>query len=210
MARKQAADFAQKQQRIRDGAAELFARDGFDATSIADIASACGVAKSLVYHYFESKEEILFDLLGAHMDALLAAAEAALGVSDDPERQFRAFVRAHLKLYAHARAKHILLLNGLRSLPEGRRKAIVAKERRLIGMAADLLTRLAPELAAQKALRMPAAMSFYGLINWTYTWYRADGAMTPEAFADMAAEMVLRGLPAAVARQIERVPAFSQ
>jgi AcrR family transcriptional regulator len=210
MARRQAADFAQKQQRIRDGAALLFARDGFDATSIADIASACGVAKSLVYHYFESKEEILFDLLSAHMDALLAAAEDALASGDDPERQFRAFVRAHLRLYAHARAKHILLLNGLRSLPDGRRKAIVAKERRLISMAADLLARVAPGLAAQSDLRMPAAMSFYGLINWTYTWYRADGAMTPEAFADMAAELVLRGLPAAVARQAERVPAFSK
>jgi AcrR family transcriptional regulator len=200
MARKQAADFAQKQQRIRDGAAELFARDGVDATSIADIASSCGVAKSLVYHYFESKEEILFDLLSAHMDALLAAAEEALTTSDDPERQFRAFVRAHLRLYAHARAKHILLLSGLRSLPDGRRKAIIAKERRLVGMAADLLARVAPELAAQKDLRMPAAMSFYGLINWTYTWYREDGAVSPEAFADMAADIILRGLPAAVAR----------
>jgi AcrR family transcriptional regulator len=203
MARRQAADFAAKQQRIRDSAAELFARDGFAATSIVDIASACGVAKSLVYHYFDSKEEILDDLLNAHMDALLAAAEDALASGGDPERQFRAFVRAHLRLYAHARARHILLLNGLGSLPEARRKAIVAKERRLIAMAADLLARVAPELAMQKDLRMPAAMSFYGLINWTYTWYRADGAMTPEAFADMAAELVLRGLPAAVARQSE-------
>jgi AcrR family transcriptional regulator len=208
MARRQAADYAAKQQRIRNGAAELFAHSGFAATSIADIAQACGVAKSLVYHYFDSKEEILYDLLSAHMDALLAAAEEALSVSDEPERQFREFVRAHLRLYAHARAKHILLLNGLSSLPPQRRKAIVARERRLIAMAADLLARLAPGVAARPDLRMPAAMSFYGLINWTYTWYRADGKMAPEEFADMAAEIILRGLPAAVAQHHERTSEF--
>ncbi len=210
MARPQAADYAAKQQRIRDGAAELFARDGFAATSITDIASACGVAKSLVYHYFESKEEILYDLLSAHMDALLAAAETALDANDEPERQFRDFVRAHLRLYAHARAKHILLLNGLSSLPAQRRAAIVARERRLIEMAADLLARVAPGIGTRPELRMPAAMSFYGLINWTYTWYRADGAMAPEAFADMAADIILRGLPAAVAPRDEPATAFAK
>lgn len=210
MARRQAADYAAKQQRIRDDAAELFARDGFAATSIADIASACGVAKSLVYHYFDSKEEILFDLLSTHMDALLAAAEEAIAAGGTPERQFREFVRAHLRLYADARAKHILLLNGLGSLPDTRRKAIVAKERRLVALAADLLARLAPGLVVQKALRQPAAMSFYGLINWTYTWYRADGAMAPEAFADMAADIILRGLPAAVGAQAQVASAFSK
>lgn len=209
MARPQAADYAAKQQRIRDGAAELFARDGVAATSIADIASACGVAKSLVYHYFESKEEILYDLLSAHMDALLAAAEEALDAGEAPEIQFRAFVRAHLRLYAHARAKHILLLNGLNSLPAQRRAAIVARERRLIDMAADLLACVAPGLVARPELRMPAAMSFYGLINWTYTWYRADGAMTPEAFAEMAADIILRGLPAAAQRDA-RTSAFAK
>lgn len=209
MARPQAADYAAKQQRIRDGAAELFARDGFAATSIADIASACGVAKSLVYHYFESKEDILYDLLSAHMDALLAAAEDALDAGDEPVQQFREFVRAHLRLYAHARAKHVLLLNGLSSLPEQRRAAIVARERRLIDMAAGLLARVAPGIASRPELRMPAAMSFYGLINWTYTWYRADGAMAPEDFADMAADIILRGLPAAVTQRDARTAAFA-
>jgi hypothetical protein len=51
-------------------------------------------------------------------------------------------------------------------------------------------------------------MSFYGLINWTYTWYRADGKMAPEEFADMAAEIILHGLPAAVAQHQERTSAF--
>lgn len=202
MARPQADDYAEKQQLIRDRAAELFARRGFAGASIADIAAACDCAKSLIYHYFDSKEAILYDLLQAHVRALLDAARNALAQGGSPEEQFRAFVRAHLELYGDARAKHILLLNELDSLPAARKSSIVALERELVSMAADLLQQLAPDLAS-KALRMPVAMSFYGLINWTYTWYRADAGLSPSALADLAADLFLRGLPKAV----ERFPA---
>jgi|GEM_PF-48682 Transcriptional regulator len=200
MARPQAEDYAAKQQVIRDRAAELFAARGFAATSISDIAAACNCAKSLIYHYFGSKEDILFDLLKAHVEALYGAARAALDQESDPEARFRAFVRALLDLYAHARAKHILLLNELDNLPPSRKGSIVALERQLVELAADLFEGLAPGLGKERMLRIPIAMSFYGMINWTYTWYRPGGPLSPRRFADLAADLFLRGMPAAIER----------
>ena len=194
MARPRAEDYAEKQQRIRDCAAELFAARGFEATSAADIADGGGFSKALIYHYFKSKEEILQDLLEAHMDGLVEAAETALASAGEPRARLRAFVQALMRIYATARARHILLLNELDSLPRKGRAAIVAKERRLVSLAADLFSDIAPGLAGQLRLRTPVAMAFYGMINWTCTWYRPDGPVGPEEFADLACDLFLDGL----------------
>lgn len=194
MARPRAEDYAEKQQRIRDCAAELFAARGFGATSAADIAGEGGFSKALIYHYFGSKEEILQDLLEAHMDALLVAVEASLREDDSPRTRLRAFVRAHMQLYATSRAKHMLLINELDSLPGKGRAAIVAKQRKLIGLAGELFAAVAPSLKSQPDIRFPTVMSFYGMINWTCIWYRPDGSLSPDQFADLASDLFLDGL----------------
>ncbi|MGQ0662012.1 MAG: TetR family transcriptional regulator [Pseudomonadota bacterium] len=198
MARRRAAEYDRRRQLIRERAAELFARRGFAGASAADIAAACTCSKALIYHYFPSKEAILYDLLRAYMTALVAAAEAAVAGSAGPRRQFRALTRAHMRIYATARPKHILLLNELDRLPARHRARIIALERRLVRLAADLFERLAPALKRRPELRMPVAMGFYGLINWTTTWYRPTGRLGPNAFADLAAALFLDGLTAAV------------
>ena len=60
MARTQAPDYEERRIAIIDKAAELFARRGFMGASVADLAAACQTSKSLIYHYFPSKEDILF------------------------------------------------------------------------------------------------------------------------------------------------------
>ncbi|MCM0018926.1 MAG: TetR/AcrR family transcriptional regulator [Tagaea sp.] len=194
MPRARAGDFGAKQQTIRDRAAALFATRGFAATSTADVARACGISKALIWHYFESKEAILYDLLLAHVGALQAAADAALAESADPRAQFRAFLRAHLRLYAHARERHALLAGSLDVLAPKQRATIVAKQRKLVETAAKLLARLAPAMEAKPGLAWPAGMGLYGFINWTYTWYDPDGPMGPERFADFACEVFLGGI----------------
>jgi AcrR family transcriptional regulator len=206
MARPQAGDYGEKQQLIRDRAAELFAARGFAGASIADVAAACGCAKSLIYHYFDSKEEILSDLLEAHVRALITGAEAAVARGGGAQARFRALVHAHMSLYVGARAKHVLLLNELGSLPRARRATIVALERRLIDLTAGVLAELVPDLAEAPTLRMPVAMSFYGMINWTHTWYRPDGPLAPAALGDLITELFLRGLPATVVAQTAGAP----
>lgn len=211
MARPRAEDYAEKQQRIRDCAAELFAARGFEATSAAEIAAEGGISKALIYHYFESKEEILQDLLETHMDALLSAAEAALHEGDEPRTRLRAFVRAHMRLYATARAKHLLLINELGSLPARGRAAIVAKQRKLVGLAAELFAAVAPALKDQSGMRFPTVMSFYGMINWTCIWYRPDGALSPDQFADLASDLFLDGLTGRFSKRVQtrRIPSPS-
>jgi AcrR family transcriptional regulator len=200
VARGRAADYADKRREIGDAAARLFAERGFAAVSISDIARACGCAKSLIYHYYPSKEQILADLLLSHVEALLGAAKAARAASAEPREQFRAFLRGHMRLYADARYFHVLLLNSLPHLPDQERAKVRRIERELVAIATEILVRLVPALADKPQLLRPSAMNLYALINWTHVWYDASGPLKPEAFADFAGDLFLDGLAAAAGR----------
>ena len=71
MARTQAADYEERRTAIVEQAARLFAERGFLGASIADLAEACDSSKSLIYHYYASKEDILYDVMHSHVRALL-------------------------------------------------------------------------------------------------------------------------------------------
>lgn len=194
MARPQAADYADKREAILDMAAELFARRGFAGASLADLAEASGYSKSSLYHYFGDKQAILYQAMQAHLAELTAIADTAMDVALPPEQQLRRFARATMRAYATARWKHRLLVNETASLAAPEQRRVVAAQRALVERVADLLERLRP--AANAAERWPNAMLFYGMLNFTYTWYDPAGAVTPEALADRAVSVFLDGFGA--------------
>lgn len=187
MARKQAADYEEKRSAIVDEAARLFAEKGFAGASLADLAYACDMSKSLFYHYYPSKEAILFAVMNGHMDDLLTAIEAPSG--DNPQDALRKFSRALLRRYAGAAAKQKVLLYELSSLPKAEREEIVAKERRLIAHVEALIA--GSRGVSKKPLLRAQAMLFFGMLNWTHSWLKPGGAISRDEVADMAARMAL-------------------
>ena len=193
MARTRSDAYPGNQQLILDRAAALFADRGFARASIAELARACRFSKAWLYHYYESKEQILHAMLDAHMRELVQASRQAIASSDDPAAQFRAFIRANVAIYARAPAKHMVLMTDLDHLAEAEREAIRQMERDLVDMVVDVLRRLNPSLAAHRALQKAYAMLFYGMINWTYVWYDPDGPVGPDRLAELAADLFLDG-----------------
>jgi AcrR family transcriptional regulator len=196
MARTRSVHYPENQALILDTAARLFAARGFTRTSIAELARACTCSKALLYHYYASKEAILYALLVAHLERLHTVTTQALATSDDPELQFRALVQASMTVYTESQDQHIVLINDLSCLPATPRDAIRALERDLIGRVADLLARINPDVSQAPHLRMPYTMMFYGLLNWTYLWCDAQGSMGPDEFAHRATELFLHGFKA--------------
>jgi AcrR family transcriptional regulator len=194
MARTQAADYDQRRAAIVDKAAELYARRGFAGASVADLAAALGASKSLIYHYYPSKEDILFAVMDQHLRQLTGAAEFVMAQTLEPAEKLREIARAFMRLYVGAAARHKVLLNELDSLPPERRAEIVRRQRRLIGAVEGLLVDIQPKLRAQPQILRPAAMLFFGMINWTHTWFREDGPASAAEIADLAADLALGGL----------------
>ena len=190
MGRRQAADYEQRRQAIVDHAARLFAKRGFLGASVADLADACGASKSLIYHYYPSKEDILFEVMDSHLLQLTGAVETVAGSAASPERKLRDLTHRFMGLYVGAADRHKVLLNELDQLPEVRRRLIVTRQRELIDAVQALLVALRPDLATPR-LRRPLAMLFFGMINWTHTWFRLDGPVGPDEMADLAVQLVL-------------------
>jgi AcrR family transcriptional regulator len=194
VARTQAADYGDRRAAIVERAAALYAHGGFLGASIAELAQACGISKSLLYHYFSSKEDILFEVMIGHVSVLQeVVAEAAKEV--DPEKRLRALTRGFMELYVDAASRHKVLVNDLDKLPEVRRSDIVARERSLLDVLNNLLSELSPPLSQSPEQRRVMTMLYFGMINWTHTWFRADGPVTAGAVADMVVDTMLRGLP---------------
>jgi AcrR family transcriptional regulator len=193
MARTQAADYEQRRAEIVECAARLFAERGFLGTSIADLAKACDSSKSLIYHYYASKEDILFDVMHSHVRALLDSAEIIAAGTVPPPEKLRALTAAFMRLYVGATARQRVLLNELQQLPAERRAIIVGIQRRLIEIVRQLIVGIRPELSGN-LLEHPAAMLYFGMINWTHTWLNPRGPVKPEQIAELAAEIFLGGI----------------
>jgi AcrR family transcriptional regulator len=194
MARTQAADYEERRAAIVEHAARLFAERGFLGASIADLAEACHNSKSLIYHYYASKEDILFDVMHSHVRALLDAAEEIAARQIPAAARLRALTLAFMELYVGAAPRQRVLLNDLQHLPKERRATIVGIQRRLIDIVQGLLGEIRPDLAARAALRRPAAMLYFGMINWTHTWLDPEGRVRPVRIAELAASLFLEGI----------------
>ncbi len=195
MARKQAADYDERRDSILAKAAALYARFGFHGSSISDLAQACGVSKSLLYHYFASKEDVLFEIMSGHVRALAGVADGTAAESD-PARRLRALTRGFMALYVDAADAHKVLVNDLDKLPPKRRANVIAIERGLVETVDAIIARLSKRLAARRHERRAATMIYFGMINWTHTWFDPRGPVDDQAFADQVVDTFLKGLPA--------------
>src|SRR3954465_9638434 len=106
MARTRANDYDRKRQGILSRSAALFAEHGYTGTSITMIAEACGVSKALMYHYYSSKDAVLFDLLSDHLQHLVGVVETASRSSSDGRDRLFVISTALLEAYRGADAEH--------------------------------------------------------------------------------------------------------
>ncbi|WCT72464.1 TetR/AcrR family transcriptional regulator [Sphingomonas naphthae] len=194
MARTQAADYDQRREAITATAAGLYARHGFLGASVSQIAAACKTSKSLIYHYYPSKEDILFDVMDLHVQSLVQAAREIDEGAGSPREKIALLARALMDRYAGAEDQHKVLLNELINLPPERRAIIVEHQRNLLDIFDRLLSEAQPGLGDDHPRRRALTMLFFGMVNWTHTWFDPSGPLQGATIADMASTMFLHGV----------------
>ncbi len=196
MARTRSQDYDSIRQSILDAAAKLFAEKSFEVTSINEIAEAAGLSKAGIYHYFDSKTDILRTMLTDHLSSVSDIVDTALNTSDSPRDKFVTLTRLLIENYTRPSSKnqHAVLVNDIGSLPPKDREFVVASERRIIRATERLLQSLFPQLKDHTAFLQPITMLFFGMINWTDTWYSDKGRLAPRELAMLAAELILNGV----------------
>ncbi len=193
MARTQAEDYDEKRQAIADKAAELFALEGVAGASLARIAKECGMSKSLIYHYYASKEDLLLDVMLTHMEELVEVTEEVDGLGLEGPEAFHAFSRALMAHYMGAAHSQKVLLYELNSLPDANRKKIVGLQRQLVSYAQDLLADAVPGAPSEGEDMRARTMLFFGMLNWSHSWFSESGPLSRDELADIAAKATLGG-----------------
>lgn len=197
MARTRAQDFEDKRRAILDSAARVFAAQGMSKASMAQIAVEAQVSKALLYHYYPGKDALIFAIISTHLKEL----DTVIAAADDPgepaDQRLRRMIAAAIHLYRGADDRHQVQLNAIGALAKEERETIYVIERRIVRRFSSVLGALNPRLAAEdRPLLKPLTMSVFGMMNWMYTWFRDDGALTREDYAEVAAALVLGGIGA--------------
>ena len=191
MARTQASDYEQRREAIVERAAKLFATTGFRGASVAELATACETSKSLIYHYYSSKEEILYAVMASHIDQLCQDVGEVMALPAEPAAQLRSLLHGFMRHYVGAADRQKVLLNELDSLPPDRKAAIVAKQRIIIDAVQQLLVAIDPVLRDDPAVARVRTMLLFGMINWTHTWFDPAGTVSTDSVAEMALELIV-------------------
>jgi AcrR family transcriptional regulator len=174
-------------------AARLFAERGYQATSMSELTEATGLAAGGLYHYIESKDQLLISICDELLDPLLDRAREIVAEEAPPADQLRALLHAWLAQIAGHR-DHMLVFAQERHVIErepqwrrvrGRRKAF----EKLLD---DVLARGEREGTMHFEDRSFTLLTLLGMVNYTPQWWNPRGRLGPEQIADGYCDLILR------------------
>ena len=186
MARPKSATHDLKREEILEVAASCFAASSYPAASMNDLATALGTSKARLYHYYDSKQAILFDLLDRYTQLLveLVADVHAQTKADTctSKQAVHKLVTRFLRTYESSATRHIALLHSTQFLSVTQQALVVERQRQVVSALADMLSHAYPQRVTAHN-KIPLTMMLFGMINWTFTWLRPQGPLSYDAFA---------------------------
>lgn len=178
--------------RAREAALGLFARHGYAAVSMREIASEVGVGAGALYNHFATKQDLLVELMTAHLEALLAAWAEVDIPEASPEERLDAFSLFHIRFHADRTDEVFVAYMELRSLERPNFHRIEKMRREYEAELEAILT----DGAASGAFRIDdprvATMAIIAMLTGVTSWYRQGGRLSAARIEEIYVDMVAR------------------
>ena len=184
-----------RSEEILDASAELFLQKGYAATRTRDIAERVGILNGSLFHHFDSKETLLYEVLLQTHELMTDHLEQHRRVKGRPIERLRKFLETHTRLVAENLARSAVFHAEFRHLTGVRRDELLESRRRYSAHLRSLIDECAE--AGEIDLRYPSDIvtrAILSLLNSLYLWYRPDGPLPPEGLSNLLGDLVLRGL----------------
>lgn len=183
-------------QEILRTAARLFQQRGYDATSMNDVAAALKLSKGGLYHHFQSKDEILFEIMNHAMEITEDRVLAPVRRIADPEERLRALIRLHIEVVLSPRDREItVMLHENHPLPPSLRRQINARKKEYVHYLENLIAEVQKvRRASGKVSARAAAFALLGMINWIYQWYKPEGELQADNLVLQFTSLVFGGI----------------
>ncbi len=179
--------YDRRRQRAVYQAAKVFAKYGYDQTTMQELASTMGLATGALYHYFGAKEQLLHAICDQLMEPLLQRGRELSALDAPPREQLRALVRLWVA-HVVAHRDHMLVFQQERHVIETGSdwRGVRASRKEFERLVAELLARA--QIATEQPLPLLALL---GMVNHTAQWYRPRGPLSPEQIADGYVDLLL-------------------
>jgi TetR/AcrR family transcriptional regulator, cholesterol catabolism regulator len=185
-------------QEILRAAARLFQQRGYDATSMNDVAAALKLSKGGLYHHFQSKDEILFEIMDHAMEITQQRVLDPVRAIADPEERLRALIRLHIEVVLSPRDREItVMLHENHPLPPGLRKRINSRKKEYVHFLENLMKEVQEKTRHQakgKVSPRAAAFALLGMINWIYQWYKPEGELQAQNLVPQFTDLIFGGI----------------
>jgi len=186
---------SQRSREILERAARLVFQKGFEATSMQEIAEACGLTKAGLYHHVKTKEAILVSIMHYGMDLFEERVLNPAMTIEDPLARLRETMARNVALVTDGSSKEVtIILHEHQTLTGEAQREINARKKKYVRFLESTM-REAHERGQIRAVDPKlAAFSFLGVVLWTYKWYRADGALSQQQLSDGIIDLFFAGL----------------
>jgi AcrR family transcriptional regulator len=204
-------------QEILRTAARLFQQRGYDATSMNDVAAALKLSKGGLYHHFQSKDEILYEIMNHAMEITQERVLNPVRSIADPEERLRTLIRLHIEVVLSARDREItVMLHENHPLPPLLRKRINSRKKEYVHFLESLMVEVQEKVQektqekaqdkipskVQREVRQSggkvspraAAFALLGMINWIYQWYKPEGELQAQSLIPQFTELIFGGI----------------
>jgi len=181
--------------KITASAASLFRSKGFAATTTRELSDSVGIQKSSLYHYFDSKESLLFDLcMSSLSDVNLLFNEIIITDATSFEKLQSVF-HSYVILILKDRDRHATMLLEIRSLSDQHRKILIETRDKNVNLIHNLVQsaqidgHLRSDISTKNLV-----LGLFNLINWSIFWYIENGTMSAEEISTFLSKIFFQGV----------------
>jgi AcrR family transcriptional regulator len=180
---------------ILERSARLICQQGFEASSMQEIAEACGLTKAGLYHHVKTKDALLLAIMQYGMDLFEEVVLSKVTDIADPLERLRATMARNVELVTVESSKEVtIILHEHQTLTGAAKRSINERKKRYV----RFLEASFREAIDRKQIRAVdptlATFSFLGVVLWTYKWYRSDGRIPAQTLSDGMIDLFFRGL----------------
>ena len=185
----------QRYHEILERAAKLIFQSGYEATSMQEIAEACGLTKAGLYHHIKTKEALLLAIMHYGMDLFDDMVIAKVSDIADPVARLRECMARNIALVTQDSSKEVtIILHEHQTLTGAARQEINTRKKRYVRFLESAFREAIERGQIRGVDPTLAAFSFLGVVLWTYKWYRADGKLGTRQLSDGMIDLFFEGL----------------
>jgi len=155
MARGRSPGYDDQREMILDHAAQLFANRGYSATSMNQVAEACGFSKALLYHYYRDKYSLLVSIAENHVSRLEDLVADVEGQKLPPEAKLRELIRRFVEEYAGAKHAHRVLTEDVKFMEDADRQRVLETQRTVVNGCSRPMLVWSQRIALSRARKTP-------------------------------------------------------